>query len=372
MKIYNLIFILGSLFFLGCGGDEGSSSPTIPPVNIVSHSNVNMSMYVNDNISVTYTKENGYSYEFINLPTWISLSETSTTITLTADTNETGHGKYDIKIINTTDQTELTKNLTVNVYPTVANFQASVDALPVESIEQIMGTLGSIQITSPQFFANPDGLTWTVCIPYFAGYGSLQQIITVDLSTGSVGVNDTSSFTSESWNAFVATPSINNKSFINPKAGDGLIHHHAYNTATHTWEKDIVPTRLDHKGSAQPSKIATGVNKRIYSLGLTGTGKTSVLEINPVDNSTRFYTDILANGDILGVAADNEYVYVLDDPYVSTQLTAINLNTNTRTVLKTAGGMMLHQRKYGVVLQTGTYSLSAATPNISPLARISV
>ena len=350
-----LAFILGLIVFQGCGSSSSDSGSSTPPIaNISTLSNINISMYLGETKTGSFTKEDNFTYQIGNLPPWASVNETSETITVTAIPTKTGHGKYDIMITNTVNGNESNKSLNINVYPKIADFQETIDALPLEPIEQIMSTLGSIQVTQPQFFPNPDGNTWTVCIPYFAGYGSAQQIITVDLSTGSVGVDDSTSFTSESWNAFAAAPSINNKTYINPKSSDGLIHHHAYNTSTHTWQKDVVPTRTDHKGSAQPSKIAVGVNQRIYSLGLTGTGDTSVLEINPVDNTTRFYTDIPANGDIVGIAADNDYVYVLDDPYNATQLTAVNLVTNARTVLKTAGGMILHQRKHGVVLQASS------------------
>lgn len=229
-------------------------------------------------------------------------------------------------------------------------------ALSVTAPTVLADTGTTISKTGPQFFKNSDGVTWTGCFVYYPRYNADQQIVTVDLSTGLVGVSDTTVFENESWHQFVAVPGPGNKSYINPKGGSPLhIRIHCYDTGTHTWQYNVAGTRSDHLGSAQPSKIAVGTNGRIYSLGKTPEDKLSVLEVDPNnDHATRFYTDIDANGDVVSVAADDQYIYVIDDPYGTRTLTAINLADNARTTIYSGAGIVLHQRKYGVILNHST------------------
>lgn len=295
------------------------------------------------------------TYNIPGLPTWASLN-TSTGL-LNIEPTQLGHGLYDVEITTVNDELLTYENaLRISVYPQISEIQNKINELTPEDITIIKSTHGTILHTTPQFFHNPDGKTWTVCIPYYQGYGEKQQIITVDLSTGIVGANDTSSVFLETWHQFKATPVDSSRSFINPK-GKGFIHIHEYDTASHTWKFDVVPTRADHIGTSQPSKIATGVNKRIYSLGSvdgTPTGPKSVLEVNPTDYSTRFWTNIPAAGDIVDVAADNTYIYVIDDPYSARNLRAVNMATGAVSLLKSSPSIVMYQRKYGVVLQENT------------------
>ncbi len=331
-----------------------------------------VSMVVGETRTASVLVENAVSHRVEGLPDWATLDSDSGVLTLSPGI--TGHDVFTVEADTATGTEVFESILRISVFPREEDIPSRVDAMPAEDIEELVQTKGAIALTSPQFFKNPDGDTWTVCLAYFPEYDVNQQIITVDLSTGLVGVNDTTLFKDESWHQFVSVPGPNNTSYINPK-GDALIRVHAYDTASHTWSYDVAGTREDHRGSGQPSKIAVGTNGNIYSLGRTPTGDLSVLEVDPNNNnSTRFFTDISANGDVVAVAADDLYAYTLDSPYDVRTLTAIGLDTDERTVIHSNAGAQIYQRKHGVVLLSGgTWSwvhhgqvLAATDLNTSP------
>jgi len=368
LKLYIFLILISTLLFIGCGGSESENTASngiqdvtsstqdseilepVPPSDTSEDELlIPLSLIVGETKQFVLTTDASLSYEVLNLPTWVSYDSTTGKGLIIA--NEVGHGQYDIKITSNTGTKVYSNALQINVYPHLSQLQNQINSLAIEPIETVKQSLGSIQVGGEQFFRNPDGKTWTVCIPYWENYKQNQQIITVDLSTGKVGSNNSNDFETESWNGFMAVAGPNNKTYTNPKDANGLIHMHVYDTSTHTWQPNVVQPRSDHKGNAQPSQISLGVNKRIYSLGVVGNGNLSVLELDPSNNTTRFYGDIDAGGDPRAVAADNEYIYVLADPYGVSNLIAINLETNVRTLLLSSASTLLHQRKHGVIAQ---------------------
>ena len=345
------MFLLLYVFLLSCANsedDKDRASSTLvyngPPV---------ISMLLGETFQSSLDITHAAQYTINGLPDWVKLNTETGELTLVP--TELGHGIFDVTGKNDKGARTFPDALRISVYPDSGTLDAVIDALSTEPLEELVPTPGAIAHTNPQFFRNPDGTTWTACFAYYPGYDYNQQIITVDLNTGQVGVNDSVTFKDESWHQFKAVPGPGNLSYINPK-GDGLIRVHSYDTGIHTWNYDVAGTFAEHGGSAQPSKIAVGANGRIYSLGRDPlTGDFSVLEVDPHnDDSTRFYSGITATGDLVAVAADNTHAYVVDNPYGTRYVTAVDLATDEREVLYSNSGITVVQRKYGVLLKEGS------------------
>jgi len=291
--------------------------------------------------------------EVQNLPEWVTISRSGDTITFTATPTELGHGRWDVVVDGTT-----THELTVNVYSASEDIATVAAALSAENIEELVPAGGVITHTNPIYFPNADGVHTTVCFAYYTNYRVNQQIITVDLATGLVGVNDTTSFDDEAWHLSYGIYAGNGVSYIGGSKTPSVILTHKYDTKTHTFTKDVIPPTDYYKRGNQPSVLNIGTNGKIYGLGKdpNDNDSSTVAELDPADDSYRFLTGIPAAGDPKTIAADDTYVYLLTEPYQERRLTAVNLDTEEQIILQdgVSTGIWIKQVKHGVLAQDGS------------------
>jgi len=307
--------------------------------------------------SIALTQLVDVSYDIPGLPQWAALNTTSGRLTITP--TSVGHQLYDVEMVDANgDSQRYVDALRISVYPASDVLEDYANTLTPEEIINVTSGADTILHTGPQFFHNPDKTSWTACLPYYPGYASNQQIMTVDLSDGTAKVNDTTSVPKDSWHMFKAVPGPGSITYVSAQGG-GYEHLHQYDSSTHTFTYNIVDIRPDHRNATQRTKLVAGVNGRIYSFATMEAksyGDKSVLEFDPDTNTTRFWgdipsgTDVHPAGDVHGIAADMTHIYLTDNPYGVRTLRSINLATGEINILSAETGYTVYQRKYGVVL----------------------
>lgn len=348
------LFLSTLLLINACGGeldDSRSDNTTAPTPDFP----ITFSLVLTTNPAITKSIEfaplNGMSYHILDLPLWADLDSVAGRLSITPP--KVGHDLYDVEMVDGNGNRQRYDDaLRISVYPAADALQDYADTLIPEDIISATPGVATILHTGPQFFHNPDKNSWTVCLPYYPGYASSQQIMTVDLSDGSAKVNDKTSVPKGSWHMFKAVPGPGSITFVSAQGG-GYEHLHKYDSSSHTFTYDIVDTRPDHRNATQRTKLDAGVNGKIYSyatMDATSYGLKSVLEYDPVTGSTRFWGDIPTHGDVKAIAADMTHIYISDNPYGVGGLRMIDLVTGEISTLVEGTGLSLYQRKYGVVV----------------------
>jgi hypothetical protein len=362
MVFKSVVLLLVLLLLNACGGGGGGESGGSNNPQTPSELPATFKRVLTTNSAVSHSIDLsqlvGVSYSIPGLPSWASLNTTSGRLSVTPP-DGVGHDLYDVEIVDIDGESRLYQDaLRISVYPAADALQNYADTLTSEEIISVTPAPTTILQTDPQFFHNPDKNSWTACIPYYPGYANSQQIMTVDLSNGEAKVNDTTSVPNGSWHMFKAVPGPGSTTFVSAQGG-GYEHLHRYDSATHTFEYDIVDIRPDHRNATQRTQLVAGVNGRIYSFATMEAksyGNKSVLEFDPETNATRFWgdipsgTDVHPAGDIQGMAADMTHIYLIDNPYGVRTLRSINLATGEINILSAETAYQVYQRKYGVVL----------------------
>jgi len=302
--------------------------------------------------STTMLVEGVTHYSVLNLPSWISLNESTGKLTMYSDGTKVGHEQYDVVLTKDGADITITKGLRVSIYKPYNTLSSQRNLLDASTSIKTGGANKTTSSGDVHIITNADGINHTAITYYFEKYNINGRLTAIDVATDSVkNVITENEMTKEGWNGSMMVPLGNGRAmFAFNKAGYQEVA--VYDTNKHGWDRNIVAHPTTHKINVM-NAITYSTGGQVFTLGVNahdGTAHPTLLSIDPDTYETRFYGNI-GEGGWFGqqIAADRTYVYVLSgrEPY---RITQVRISDGQQTSIATGTDLWLRQYKGGVLI----------------------
>jgi len=181
---------------------SASSSDDEGDVDAIFATEFILSGEISQKSSTTLNIEGAVKYQVPNLPSWVSLDESTGLLTMTPDGSLAGHERFDV-VVTMQDKKVTYKNaLRISLYKPLSKLLQSIKETAPTSARVIGGKAETTTGGAANLITNADGINHTLMVQYFERYNTNTRMVAIDLATNTVkSVLDEETSQGEGYNA---------------------------------------------------------------------------------------------------------------------------------------------------------------------------